>query len=103
MLKWLEQWYLSNCNGDWEHCFGLRIKYTTNQGWNVSIELDETDAEDLVLASHEIYNSDTDWIRYKIEKRCFHGSGDFTKIKQILLVFKELIEKNAEAVYANLG
>lgn len=93
MLKWLEKWYLSNCNGDWEHCFGLIINYTSNQEWYVSIDLDETDAEDLVLEKHEIHNSEDDWMIYQIKNRCFQGAGDSTKIRQILSIFKDLIDK----------
>lgn len=24
-IKWLEKWYKDNCDGDWEHFYGIRI------------------------------------------------------------------------------
>lgn len=24
-LKWLQEWYIQNCDGDWEHCYGIEI------------------------------------------------------------------------------
>jgi hypothetical protein len=32
VLTQIEQWYKSNCNGLWEHQFGLRIETLDNPG-----------------------------------------------------------------------
>lgn len=41
MLKWLENWYSSNCDGDWEHGYGIRIETLDNPVWAVRINLEE--------------------------------------------------------------
>jgi hypothetical protein len=45
ILKWLQAWYSSQCNGDWEHGNGIRIASIDNPGWHVAINLNETELE----------------------------------------------------------
>ena len=26
LLKWLDDWYESNCDGDWEHSYSVKIE-----------------------------------------------------------------------------
>lgn len=42
-LNWLMQWYLAECNDDWEHSYGVRIDTLDNPGWTLRIDLCETD------------------------------------------------------------
>lgn len=38
----LERWYASQCNGEWEHSYGVWIDSLDNPGWQVRISLRET-------------------------------------------------------------
>ena len=29
-LTWLQAWYMSNCNGDWEHGYGVSVRTLDN-------------------------------------------------------------------------
>ena len=31
-------WYLSQCNGDWEHAYGVKIDTLDNPGWTLEVE-----------------------------------------------------------------
>jgi hypothetical protein len=42
LLEWLQGWYRSQCNGDWEHCYELVIETLDNPGWSISIPLEGT-------------------------------------------------------------
>jgi hypothetical protein len=44
-LSWLSQWYLSQCNSDWEHSYGVKIDTLDNPGWSLRIDLTETRLE----------------------------------------------------------
>ena len=33
-LNWLMQWYLGECNNDWEHTYGVEIGTLDNPGWS---------------------------------------------------------------------
>jgi hypothetical protein len=41
-LTWLMQWYLAECNDDWEHSYGVQIGTLDNPGWSLKIDLHET-------------------------------------------------------------
>ncbi len=34
-LNWLSQWYLSQCDSDWEHSLGVKIDTLDNSGWTL--------------------------------------------------------------------
>ena len=36
------RWYLAECNGDWEHSYGIEIGTLDNPGWTLKIDLRET-------------------------------------------------------------
>jgi hypothetical protein len=41
-LLWLMRWYLAECNGNWEHSYGVEIGTLDNPGWTLKIDLRET-------------------------------------------------------------
>nr|TKK07812.1 hypothetical protein SrhCFBP13529_11555 [Stenotrophomonas rhizophila] len=41
-LDRLQKWYADQCDGDWEHSFGIRIDTLDNPGWTVSVDLTDT-------------------------------------------------------------
>src|SRR5713226_7835308 len=45
----LEKWYRQQCNGDWEHSWGIKIDTLDNPGWTIEINLNETIAEGRTL------------------------------------------------------
>lgn len=42
-IKLLQNWYASQCDGEWEEQYGVKIDTLDNPGWNVRIGLDETE------------------------------------------------------------
>jgi len=49
LLKWLQDWYAAQCDGDWAHEFGIKIGTLHNPGWSVQIDLAETQVAARVL------------------------------------------------------
>lgn len=37
VFQWLQEWYIQNCDGDWEHCYGIKIGTLDNPGWSIDI------------------------------------------------------------------
>ncbi len=70
-LDALQSWYENQCDGEWEHQYGVKIETLDNPGWAVEIDLIGTKLSDRVLAETIEERSATDWIR------CFAGSGQF--------------------------
>jgi hypothetical protein len=44
-LSWLMQWYLGECDNDWEHTYGVEIGTLDNPGWSLKVDLKETTLE----------------------------------------------------------
>ncbi|WP_075617944.1 immunity 53 family protein [Paenisporosarcina indica] len=88
-LIWLQKWYLKECNGDWEHSFGIRIETLDNPGWSVRINLIDTDLEDEIFNKVTIERHENDWIFCEInEESEFLGYGGPGNLSEILDVFK---------------
>ena len=92
-FEFLLQWYQNHCDGDWEHQYGVRINTIDNPGWQVQIDLAETEMEEMALDYRLIENSETDWVGCSITNKVFVGAGDPAKLGTILGVFKEMAEK----------
>jgi hypothetical protein len=46
-LLWIENWYQAQCDGDWEHEFGITIETVDNPGWYLTINLTNTNLENV--------------------------------------------------------
>lgn len=87
-LKWLQNWYYENCNGNWEHSYGVKIDTVDNPGWSVEINLAETYLEHTPFDSIEEERSDEDWFYCNVRDGVFHGAGGATNLEEILIHFK---------------
>lgn len=93
LLQRIQRWYTINCNGDWEHSYGISIWHgisiqtLDNPGWMVTINLEDTclinDNSPYIL--HD--RSTTDWIGYKVESKKFEGVGGPENLSEILSYF----------------
>ena len=92
LLGWIQRWYESECNGDWEHQYGVKIDTIDNPGWKVGIDLFETELHDLQIEYGLEQRSDQDWVGISVTKQIFKGIGDPTQLEVILERFRDLIE-----------
>ena len=92
-LEEIQQWYLKQCNGDWEHSYGLSIENLDNPGWSLKIDLVGTGLENVAYAeysygvdkdSHPITN---DWVVTKVSRNQFLGFGGPEKLQELLSKF----------------
>lgn len=93
LIKWLEKWYKSQCDGDWEHLFGVKIETLDNPGWCITIDLSDTELESKKYERYEVLNNDGDWIYCHVKDGCFEGAGDPSKLEEIIRKFKEWVEQ----------
>ncbi|MHC3815880.1 Imm53 family immunity protein [Streptomyces sp. DT9] len=57
LLDWLQNWYAQQCDGDWEHEWGVKIATLDNPGWTIEIDLKETDLEEREYTLQEVGRS----------------------------------------------
>jgi hypothetical protein len=93
LLEWLQEWYRSQCNGDWEHGYGVRIETLDNPGWHISITLEGTTASSVTMPPYEQDLGDDDWVSCKVEDGKFVGYSDPGKLTVILDMFRTLVSR----------
>lgn len=95
-LERLERWYLSQCDEEWEHRYGINIESLDNPGWSVKIDLTGTDCESRPFAPVQvgtIVNNNTPevWIDCRVEERVFLGaSNSLSWILDVFLKWREV-------------
>jgi hypothetical protein len=87
-LRWLMEWFKSNCDGDWEHGYGIRIETLDNPGWIIKIDLTDTPLEDKFFPTIFENKGDLDWVDCRVEGVLFIGDGDPDKLEYLIEVFR---------------
>ena len=97
-MKWLQSFYLSQCNGDWEHGYGIRIVTLDNPGWSVEIHLEGTSLDGLPFDEiDQSFRSDHDWVICSVAERVFTGCGGPCNLEEILTIFRTWVENSQRA------
>ncbi len=92
-LSEIQDWYVSMCDGDWEHQFGLKTDTLDNPGWIVKIDIAETDLETKPFTpvekgvGTEAIEGDQDWYECEKKDKKFIGNGGPFHLKTILRIF----------------
>ena len=87
-LHQLQKWYHSQCNGDWEHSYGVEIGTLDNPGWRIIIELADTKLVDRPFTEvRQNREHPIDWIHCRVRDRKFEGFGGPFKLEEILKIF----------------
>lgn len=92
VLNWLQKWCAGQADGEWEHGYGVRIETVDNPGWWISIDLTDTEYENIYYSAPTVEVSEADWYFYRFEDKKFIASGDLTKLEFLLCKFREAIE-----------
>jgi hypothetical protein len=94
-LAWLCDWYAGNCDGDWEHEFGIAIETLDNPGWSIRIDLTRTTSSAAALPAVDVENDDG-WMRmWKDEERgVLNGACSPTLLPRMLSLFREWAAAN---------
>jgi hypothetical protein len=93
ILDWIQNWFIDNCDGEWEHGEGIQIVTIDKPGWEVEIDISKTSVANLHLKWILNEIGPRDWYGVKIENQKFNAAGDSGKLIFLLGLFKEMIEK----------
>ncbi|MEH6745301.1 MAG: immunity 53 family protein [Maribacter arcticus] len=93
ILDWIQDWFKNNCDGNWEHGEVIQITTIDNPGWEVEIDISNTSIATMNLEWILNEKSKDDWYGVKIMNQKFIAAGDAGKLKFLLGLFKEMIEK----------
>jgi hypothetical protein len=91
-LKWLERWFESHCDDDWEHSNGVKIESIDTPGWRLTIPVRETELENIAFDEIIIDRDDQDWVRCWIKDGYFEGAGGLSNLEEMIQMFQEWVE-----------
>jgi hypothetical protein len=89
-LARLTEWYLAQCNGEWEHRYGITIESLDNPGWRLRIDLAGTrlaDRDDFELSSR--FDHPGKWMVVKKHSDIFEGADAPDRLEAIITAFLE--------------
>lgn len=90
ILKWIQKWYLNNCDGDWEHFYeNIRIMTIDNPGWMVKVNLIETNLENVSFDKIKFDRDELNWVSCYIKEGTFIGAGGPMNLEEILKIFRD--------------
>ena len=97
-LEWLTQWYLAQCDEDWEHQFGVTIETLDNPGWRLAIDLEGTPLRDRPFQPIEENvgdqavqgpGGDCRWVVCKRDGFKFTGFSGPRELGRLIRIFRE--------------
>ncbi len=86
-LDEIQRWYLSQCDGDWEHEFGVRIGTLDNPGWTVEINVRATPLEERAFSRIENLAPEGDWMMCEVVEGRFRSAGGPLMLGRMLRAF----------------
>ena len=92
LVCWVERWFASQCDGDWEHNCGIRIESTDNPGWAVEIDVAGTYLEGRNFLSLDIGRGEHDWVKCRIEDNIFKVTCGPSNVSEALMAFRHWAE-----------
>jgi hypothetical protein len=85
----LRNWYAAQCDGDWEHSYGIKIDTLDNPGWLLIVDLSDTDLQGKAFQAIHRGDSedDVDWLHCKVESGKFEAAGGVPNLPDMLEAF----------------
>ncbi len=80
-------WYHAQCDGDWEHSFGVSLNTLDNPGWSLTIELTGTALESRTFEAIKRLEHETDWIVCERTGTQFQGRAGPLMLEELIGIF----------------
>lgn len=86
-LAALQAWYAARCDGEWEHRFGVNLGTLDNPGWQLDVDLTDTDVAARAFERVERFRDDADWVVAFRDDRQWHGAGGALNLAEVIGLF----------------
>ncbi|MEU1725344.1 immunity 53 family protein [Nonomuraea sp. NPDC005692] len=90
-LIFLQSWYASCCNDEWEHSYGVTIDTLDNPGWRVKIDLVDTPLTGVLLDLSMVERTDDDWVQVWSNGIRFEGACGPENLGELLEAFRDFV------------
>lgn len=88
-LTWLQQWYLAQCDGDWEHEHGVEIGTLDNPGWHIEVDLVRTNLEGASFTPAKVERTAIDWFSCAVASEKFKASCGPRNLSEVIVMFRK--------------
>ncbi len=87
-LAELQEWYFAQCDGEWEHRYGISIGNIDNPGWGLSVDIEKTSLANVPFPEYrENYEDELDWIICTKYQGKWGGTGGPRQLERIIRIF----------------
>lgn len=83
----LQEWYESNCDGDWEHQYGVRIETIDNPGWSLEIDLVDTKLAARAFVPARVERTPSDWYSCRVADDQFTAACGPRNLTEVISFF----------------
>ncbi len=87
LIKEIENWYFEQCNGDWEHEYGIKLHTLDNPGWRLKIYLVDTKLESRFFKRLDVERDESDWFKCWLADGYFEAACGPKNLDEILGIF----------------
>jgi hypothetical protein len=84
----LTEWFMAQCNGDWEHDEGIRIETLDNPGWALDVRIANTELEGSVTDWHRDETSEHVWVHWRSTGQAFEARCGPKDLARALAAFQ---------------
>ena len=98
-LMWLTRWYAAQCDGDWEHSYGVEIQTLDNPGWLFKVDLTDTNLAGKPFATFAVNMEASagapaaSWYHCAVEGGQFQAVGGAHDLMTLLGIFRAWAER----------
>lgn len=90
-IQWLSEWFSSQCDGDWEHEFGVRLETLDNPGWRLCVDIVGTGVEGRVLPRSKADLGSGRWLWTSADGESYEASCDVRSLRELLAAFRRFV------------
>ena len=94
----LQAWYVAQCDGEWEHSYGIDIETLDNPGWRIRIDLKDTSLENKAFEQRLDLEPQDDWLSCQVENKKFVGAGGPHQLTKLLEVFLQWAQSEEDGL-----
>jgi hypothetical protein len=94
-LEFLQSWYAKQCDGKWEHSYGIKIGTVDNPGWRVDIDLVGTKLDQRVFSAINLERGKNGWMRCWVDKSTFKIACSPNNLEAGLEAFRDWATEEA--------
>jgi Immunity protein 53 len=92
MLDQLGTWYAAQCDGEWEHEYGVTIATQEDGGWHLRVDLVGTALAGDDLARDLVARGENDWVEVWSDGYTFDAMGGPGNLSELLAAFSRFAD-----------